>query len=80
MGPVAVYQVDGAVCAIADRCPHAGALLSEGELDGRQVTCPRHGSQFDVRTGERMRGPADVDIATFPVVVTGGQVSIIIAN
>ena len=32
------------------------------------MTCPRHGSQFDVRTGERLRGPADNDIATFPLV------------
>jgi nitrite reductase/ring-hydroxylating ferredoxin subunit len=78
VGPVAIYQIDGAVHAVADRCPHAGALLSEGELDRRQVTCPRHGSQFDVCTGERTRGPADTDIATFPVVLAGGQVSIII--
>lgn len=78
VGPVAIYQIDGAVHAVADRCPHAGALLSEGELDRRQVTCPRHGSQFDVCTGERLRGPADTDIATFPVVVAGGQVSIIL--
>lgn len=75
-GPVAIYQVDGAVHAVADRCPHAGALLSEGELSGRQITCPRHGSQFDVCTGERTRGPADTDVATFPVVIANGQVGI----
>ena len=80
VGPVAIYQVDGAVCAVADRCPHAGAVLSDGELDHRQVTCPGHGSQFDVRTGERTRGPADADIATFPVVVSGGQVSIVLTD
>jgi nitrite reductase/ring-hydroxylating ferredoxin subunit len=80
VGPVAVYQIGGAVYAVADRCPHAGALLSAGELDGRQVTCPGHGSQFDVCTGERTRGPADTDIATFPVVMAGGQVSIILSE
>lgn len=78
VGPVAVYQIDGVVHVVADRCPHAGALLSEGEVAGRQVTCPRHGSQFDVCTGERTRGPADTDIATFPVVVANGQVSIVV--
>jgi nitrite reductase/ring-hydroxylating ferredoxin subunit len=78
VGPVAVYQVDGSVHVVADRCPHAGALLSEGELDHRQVTCPRHGSQFDVCTGERMRGPADTDIDTYQVVIGGGQVSIVL--
>lgn len=78
VGPVAVYHVDGKVYAVADRCPHAGAVLSEGELDNRTVTCPRHGSQFDVCTGERVRGPADVDIARFSVVVSAGQVSLIL--
>ncbi len=78
LGPVAVYQIDGAVHAVADRCPHAGAPLSEGELSGRQITCPWHGSQFDVCTGERTRGPADTDIATFPVVIASGQVGIVV--
>ncbi len=78
LGPVAIYQIDGAVHAVADRCPHAGAPLSEGELSGRQITCPWHGSQFDVCTGERTRGPADSDIATFPVVIANGQVGIIV--
>lgn len=78
VGPVAVYHVDGAVYVSTDGCPHAGAVLSEGALDGRVVTCPRHGSQFDVCTGERLRGPADVDIRTHRVVVADGQVSIVI--
>lgn len=78
VGPVAVYQIDGTVHAVADRCPHAGAVLSEGELSGRQITCPRHGSQFDVCTGERTRGPADTAIATFPVVIANGQVAVIV--
>lgn len=78
VGPVAIYQIDGAVYAAADRCPHAGAVLSEGELEHRTLTCPRHGSQFDVCTGERLRGPADTDIARYDVVVSGGQVSLLL--
>jgi nitrite reductase/ring-hydroxylating ferredoxin subunit len=78
VGAVAVYQVNGSLHAVADRCPHAGATLSEGELDQRVVTCPRHGSQFDVCTGERLRGPADTGVATYPVVVAGGQVSLLL--
>jgi nitrite reductase/ring-hydroxylating ferredoxin subunit len=78
VGPIAIYQIDGNVHVIGDRCPHAGALLSEGELENRQLTCPRHGSQFDVCTGERTRGPADTDIETYPVVIGGGQVSIVL--
>jgi len=71
--PLAVYHVGSRFHACADRCPHAGALLSEGEVEGGVVTCPRHGSQFDVATGQRLRGPADTDIATYPSVEDGGQ-------
>jgi nitrite reductase/ring-hydroxylating ferredoxin subunit len=72
VGDVAVYQIGGAVHAVSDTCPHAGATLSEGPLEDGIVTCPRHGSRFDVRTGERVRGPADVGIRTFPLEEEGG--------
>ena len=41
--------------AIGNICPHLKGRLSEGTLDGTIVPCPRHGSQFDVRTGENIR-------------------------
>ncbi len=73
-GPVAVYHFSGKVYAAGDVCPHAGALLSEGALEGTVITCPLHGSQFDVGTGERLRGPADVDLQTHRIEIEGGQV------
>jgi nitrite reductase/ring-hydroxylating ferredoxin subunit len=76
--PLAVYHVGSRFHACADRCPHAGALLSEGELESGVVTCPRHGSQFDVSTGQRLRGPADTDIATYPTVEDGGQLYLLV--
>lgn len=75
-GPVAVFQVDGAVHIVADVCPHAGARLSDGDLDRSVLTCPRHGSQFDVSTGERLRGPADCGLLTHRVVIESGQVAV----
>ena len=78
VGPVAVYQVSGRLHAIADICPHAGSPLSGGDLDSGVVTCPAHGSRFDVCTGERVRGPADTDIATFRLVQEGGQICLLI--
>jgi nitrite reductase/ring-hydroxylating ferredoxin subunit len=74
VGPVAVYQVAGCLHAVQDRCPHAGAALSAGALAGTTVTCPRHGSQFDVTTGERLRGPADQGLASYRLLQDGGQV------
>jgi nitrite reductase/ring-hydroxylating ferredoxin subunit len=76
--PLAVYHVSNRFYACADRCPHAGATLSEGEVESGVVTCPRHGSQFDVATGQRLRGPADTDIATFPTVEDGGQLYLLV--
>ena len=79
VGPVAVYHFSGTVHAAGDVCPHAGARLSEGALEGTVVTCPLHGSQFDVCTGERLRGPADVEIKTYRVDIEGGQVFLILS-
>ena len=78
VGPVAVYRVDGRLHAIADRCPHAGAALSQGEADGAVLTCPGHGSRFDIRTGERVRGPADSDVEVFPLAEIAGQICLLI--
>jgi nitrite reductase/ring-hydroxylating ferredoxin subunit len=49
---VAVCNVGGTCYAIQDRCPHRFANLSEGELDGDTVICPKHKGQFDLQTGE----------------------------
>ncbi len=74
-GPVAVYNLAGDLVAVQDLCPHAGAILSHGEVDIDEaiVTCPEHGSRFDTRSGERVRGPADLGLDTWPVVVEDGQ-------
>ena len=77
---LAVYHVGSQFVACADRCPHAGATLSEGELEQGVITCPRHGSQFDVSTGQRLRGPADTDIATYPTLEDGGQLYLLVAD
>lgn len=47
--------VDGSYYAIDDRCPHMGGDLSKGTLQGSVVTCPKHGSRFDVRSGQLVR-------------------------
>jgi 3-phenylpropionate/trans-cinnamate dioxygenase ferredoxin component len=49
---VLIVHVDGAYYALNNRCPHMGGSLAEGTLEGDIVTCPRHGSQYNVKTGE----------------------------
>ncbi len=70
---VAVASVGGAVFAFADTCTHAGCSLSTGELDGTTVTCPCHGSQFDVSTGAVLRGPAREPVRSKVVMLQGGD-------
>jgi 3-phenylpropionate/trans-cinnamate dioxygenase ferredoxin component len=70
---VAVFNVDGNICAIADTCPHAGGSLGMGKLDGRIVTCPVHGMKFDVTTG-CFAGTSDPGVASFPAKVVDGEI------
>lgn len=48
----AIFNVDGVISAIDGICPHQGGPLSEGEINGTCVSCPWHGWEFDVRTGQ----------------------------
>lgn len=54
---ILIANVDGNYYAMGNRCTHAGGDLSKGSLSGNIVTCPRHGSQFDVTTGKVVSGP-----------------------
>ncbi len=71
---VAVFFVDGAYYAIEDLCTHDDGPLAEGELDGCQLVCPRHGARFDIRTGEALTMPAYRPVDTFEVHVVDGRV------
>jgi nitrite reductase/ring-hydroxylating ferredoxin subunit len=54
---ILLSNVGGEIHATSDRCGHMNASLYDGTLDGLVVTCAFHGSQFDLRTGEVVRGP-----------------------
>jgi len=54
---LALFNLDGDYFAVDNSCPHRGGPLGEGCLQGTVVTCPWHGWQFDVRTGESPLNP-----------------------
>jgi nitrite reductase/ring-hydroxylating ferredoxin subunit len=56
--PVLLSRLGSDLYAIHGRCSHRGCSLAKGELDGTVVTCPCHGSRFDLRDGSVVRGPA----------------------
>ena len=71
VGNVVVFNVNGNFCATQATCTHRGAPLVQGKLDGSTVTCPLHGSQFNVCSGAVLRGPAMDPLMTYRVVVDG---------
>ena len=71
VGDVAVFNVAGSFCATQEKCTHRLGPLSKGKLDGSTVTCPNHGAQFNVCTGEVLRGPAQDPLQTYRVIVAG---------
>ena len=73
---IALFNVDGLFYATDDTCTHRGGPLSEGELDGKQVTCPWHGAVFDVTTGQVLRSPAPRGIASYRTRVDGEDVEV----
>jgi 3-phenylpropionate/trans-cinnamate dioxygenase ferredoxin component len=68
---IGVFNCNGELLAIEDRCSHDNGPLAEGEFqtDDCTVECPRHGSLFDLRTGTPRTLPAYVAVDTFPVLV-----------
>ena len=73
---VLVTNIDGHYYAIGGKCSHAGGNLSKGKLEGKVVTCPRHGSKFDVTTGNRVGGPAKQSEPAYEVKVEGKSIKV----
>jgi 3-phenylpropionate/trans-cinnamate dioxygenase ferredoxin component len=75
---VGVFNIDGELYALEDRCSHDDGPLVEGdwEPDEAVAICPRHGSRFDIRTGRPLTLPAIFPVATYPVRVEDGVVKV----
>ncbi len=71
--PIALFNVDGKFHAIYDKCTHRGASLSQGQLNGSTVTCPFHGAEFDVTTGQNLSPPAPAPARYFKVSQEGNE-------
>jgi 3-phenylpropionate/trans-cinnamate dioxygenase ferredoxin component len=76
---IAIFNVDGTICAIADTCPHAGGSLGMGKLDGKIVTCPVHGMKFDVTNG-CFAGTPHFGVASFPAKVVDGEIMVALGS
>lgn len=73
---IAVANVAGEFHAFGDTCTHMQCSLAEGDLEETTVICPCHGSEFDVTSGEVLRGPAREPVGSFEVQVEGGNLEV----
>jgi 3-phenylpropionate/trans-cinnamate dioxygenase ferredoxin component len=73
---ILVVNMGKTFTAIGNKCTHMGCKLSGGKMEGDVVRCPCHGSMFNVRTGEVVRGPAKKPEPVYTVTVENGELSI----
>ena len=75
---IGVFNCEGALYAIEDRCSHDDGPLAEGEFDPATCTveCPRHGSLFDLSTGRPKTLPAFAPVQTFPIAIEDDTITL----
>ena len=75
---VLVVNIGGQLLAVEDVCTHDGTPIDEGEIDVAkcEITCPRHGARFCLRTGQALCPPAYEPIATFPLRVVADRLQV----
>ena len=69
---VVLFNIGNQYYAIGDVCTHDDGPLGDGDLDGYEIICPRHGAHFDVRDGKATKRPAIVNTPWYPVRVIDG--------
>lgn len=73
---IVILNIADQFFAIDDICTHDDGPLGDGDVEGYNIVCPRHGGEFDVRTGKAVQLPAVVDIAAYPVRVQDGMIQV----
>lgn len=73
---IVVFNIAGKYFAIGDVCSHDNGPVGEGELDGYEIICPRHGARFDIRNGDVKALPAVIGIPAYPIRVVDGQIEV----
>ena len=73
---IAVFNIDGEIFAIEDVCTHDYSTLTGGPISGCEITCPRHGARFNIKTGEALCAPAYEAVTTFPVQIEGDTIRV----
>jgi ferredoxin-NADP reductase len=73
---ILLCNVEGVHYAVVDTCPHRGASLSTGDLNGKEIACPLHGAVFDVTSGAVVDSPGGGDLRTCPIRLSGETIEV----
>ncbi len=73
---IALFKCGGEIFSVQNHCPHRGAPLAEGELNGLVVTCPWHAWQFNIQTGCNIDNP-DLKVKSYPVKIESDDIYIL---
>lgn len=74
--PVVIIYLGGELFALGDVCTHDGGPLGDGDIEGHEIICPRHGARFDLINGKALTAPAFVDDIVYRVRVRDGLIEI----
>ena len=77
---VILFQVGDEYFCLDDVCTHDGGTLSDGEFEGHEIACPRHGAKFDVRCGKAMCMPATQNTGSHEVKIDGDDILVKLAE
>jgi 3-phenylpropionate/trans-cinnamate dioxygenase ferredoxin subunit len=71
-----IFNIAGQLYAIGDICSHDDGPVGDGDIEGYNIVCPRHGGEFDIRTGHAVQMPAVVDIPAYPIKAVDGMIQV----
>ncbi len=73
---IVIFNLAGSYFAIGDVCTHDSGPVGDGDIEGNEIICPRHGARFNIRTGQVTSLPATVDIPAYPMRVVNGMIEL----
>jgi 3-phenylpropionate/trans-cinnamate dioxygenase ferredoxin subunit len=73
---IVIFNMAGQLFAIGDICSHDNGPVGEGDIEGFNIVCPRHGGEFDIRNGKAVQLPVVEDIPAYPVRVVDGMIQL----
>lgn len=71
-----LVRLSDGIYAIDNRCTHADAELTDGDIENNEIICPWHGARFCIKTGAVTCPPAFDDLTTYPVRIYEGMIQV----